>query len=40
MDFGVYLPVAGNSVNVFLLVGLGGWSACCRACSASAAGSC
>ena len=24
MDFGVYLPVAGNSVNVFLLVGLGG----------------
>jgi uncharacterized membrane protein YfcA len=24
MHFGVYLPVAGNSVNVFLMVGLGG----------------
>jgi uncharacterized membrane protein YfcA len=24
MDFGIYLPVAGNSVNVLLLVGLGG----------------
>jgi uncharacterized membrane protein YfcA len=24
MNFGVYLPVAGNSVNVFLLIGLGG----------------
>ncbi|NOZ02190.1 MAG: sulfite exporter TauE/SafE family protein [Deltaproteobacteria bacterium] len=24
MDFSIYLPVAGNSVNVFLLLGLGG----------------
>ena len=24
MNFGIYLPVAGNSVNVLLLVGLGG----------------
>jgi uncharacterized membrane protein YfcA len=24
MDFSVYLPIAGNSVNVFLLLGLGG----------------
>ncbi len=24
MDFSIYLPVAGNAVNIFLLLGLGG----------------
>jgi hypothetical protein len=35
----IYLPIAEVSVNAFLLLGLGGSWASCRACSASAAAS-
>ncbi len=36
MSFSLFLPIAGNAVNIFLLLSRGAWWASCRASSGSA----